>query len=143
MSMIVEVPDGVTTCGGGGGGGGGATAAVLAPAPQPAEPNEAHSKAAARAVPIASRFPSMTFSASQTLLNASRTTHANASNDHRCNPEMGQKRIRGGATKAALPLVFTLTVNGAGNPAMMVTLAGAMHTAPRGAPPQVNATVPL
>src|SRR5260370_41613043 len=90
VSVIVEVPDGVTTCGGGGGG---ATAAVLAPAPQPTEPNAAKSKAAARALPIAGRFPSMAFSASRTLLNARRATHANASNGHRRNPDMGRKRI--------------------------------------------------
>src|SRR5260370_22634963 len=141
VSVIVEVPDGVTTCGGGGGG---ATAVVLAPAPQPTEPNAAKSKAAARALPIARRFPSMAFSASRTLLNARRATHANTtSNGHSRNPGMCRKRIRGRLNHAALPRVFTITVNGAGIPAVMVTLAGAMHAAPRGAPPHVNATVPL
>jgi len=43
----------------------------------------------------------------------------------------------------APPLVDTDTVNGAGALLAMDTLAGIWHVAPSGAPPQVNATVPL
>jgi len=70
-------------------------------------------------------------------------TNKNASNGHIPNPDTGLKSIRTGDRNAALPLVVTPTVNGAGNPPAMITVAGAMHTAPSGAPLQVNATVPL
>jgi hypothetical protein len=70
-------------------------------------------------------------------------TNKDAGSGHSPNPDTGLKSIRTGDGNAALPLVVTPTVNGAGNPPVMITVAGAMHIAPSGAPLQVKATVPL
>ncbi len=43
----------------------------------------------------------------------------------------------------ALPLVVTVTVNGAGTPFAIDTPAGTWHVAPSGAPLQARDTVPL
>ncbi len=43
----------------------------------------------------------------------------------------------------ALPLVVTVTVNGAGIPFAIDTLAGTWHIAPSGAPLHASETVPL
>ena len=55
----------------------------------------------------------------------------------------GIKRFGIAGGNNAPPFVETVTVNGAGTPFEIVTLAGTWHTALRGAPLHVNETVPL
>src|SRR5437879_13876897 len=78
----------------------------------------------------------------QRFLAMNTRSRANARSGSKRIPEGGTRRrgIEGGSM--ALPLVDTVTVNGAGAPFVIDTVAGTWQVALRGAPVQASATVP-
>ena len=140
VTMIVEVPEGVTMDGGVTGGGG-VTSEL--PLPQPAAYNTEHKKIAVRAplrpkrLPLASssniqRFPAM--------INR-RRAHAKAGSTRMRAVGLKRHGVDGGSIAA--PLVDTVTVKSAGAPLAIATVAGTWHVAPSGAPLQASDTAPL
>src|SRR5258708_366712 len=138
--VIVEVPEGVTMAGGVTGGGG-VTAEL--PLPQPAAYNTEHRKIAVRALLLAKRLPLAASSNIQRFFLANTKTRAIARriNTRISSPGTKGPGIEGGSTAA--PLVDTVTVNSAGAPLAIATVAGTWHVAPSGAPEQASDTVPL
>jgi hypothetical protein len=136
VTVIVEVPDGVTI-----GGGGGTTEAL--PPPQPATPQATQKTALARTVASLKRLEPPAFCKVRKVLEASRRSSASAKKGNRCRPGVGLRRNGAKGGEMAEPLVVTVTVKGAGAPPEIETLAGSWQAAPRGAPLHVSVTVPV
>jgi len=138
--VMVEVPEGVTT------GGGGVTAAL--PPPQPAKANGRQKIAAERTAQRTRRLlRAGSWSARRFLPRTVNKKKSRASTigvgRGTCGTrEMGGMRSGADGGNWAGPLVVTLTVNVAG-PLASETPAGTWQRAPRGAPLQVNQTVPV
>jgi hypothetical protein len=134
VTVIVEVPEGVKM-------GGGTMEAV--PPPQPATAQDTQKTALAKIVVSLKRLGSSACCKVRRVLEASkrRSASANKGNRRRTGVSLKRSGVYGG--EMAEPLVVTVTVNGAGAPPEIETLAGTWQAAPRGAPLQVSDTVPV
>lgn len=135
--VMVEVPEGVTI------GGGGVIAAL--PPPQPANTKAVQKIATKKTPQKARRFlRAAGWNARRCLLkNASKKkSRASKIGAGRGTRESGGMRSGMEGGNAAGPLVVTVTLKVA-VPLARETLAGTWQTAPRGAPLQLKATVPL
>jgi hypothetical protein len=134
VTIIVEVPEGVTI-------GGGTTEAL--PPPQPARPQAAQKTAIARIVASLKCQEPPAFCKVRRVLDERRRTSVSANKGQTRRPGIGL--MRSGADNGALaaPLVVTVTVNGTTAPFEIDTLAGTWQAAPRGAPLHVRDTVPV
>jgi len=139
VSVIVEVPDGVTMDAGGEGDG----VTVGLALPQPAAQNTAHRRIPAKAPQCAQRLARGALSDIQQFLAAFIKTRATASRSSTRIPTGRTKRLGIEGGSMAPPLVDTVTVNGVGTPLAIETVAGTWHAAPSGAPLQESDTVPL
>jgi hypothetical protein len=117
--MIVEVPEGVTT-------GGGARLALLLvlAVPQPAARITEQRKTAVTAPLHDKRLARRSLSNVQRFLAAFTKTRASARSRSKRIPAGGAKRLGGEGSTMALPLVDTVTVNGAAAPFETETVGG-------------------
>ncbi len=98
---------------------------------------------AARPPLRAKRLARKALSSIERLLPIISRSRANARRGSARIPDGGTKRLGIEGGSAAPPLVDTVTVNGAGAPFAIDTLAGTWHVASSGAPVQASDTVPL
>jgi hypothetical protein len=134
VMMIVKVPEGVKM-------GGGTTEAD--PPPQPATAQVMKITALARTVASLRRLGPPARCELRRVLEASKRARTSDNKRHARRPGMGLKRRGAEGGALAEPLVVTVTVNGAGAPLEIETLAGSWQAAPTGAPLHMSDTVPV